>query len=145
MLYDRLLTRVEGFKDAIPYTRYIKNIYRDRNLDLLRCMDRMFIRDDRELFMSIEKSQEVVYHLLGEEGSKFLTPEMVNAASRLNDHASFSSLDNLTVLTFENMDRAEEILYLVEHRKLSDLATIESMLKDIDIASHPDALRSGMI
>lgn len=145
MLLDRLVTRVAGFKDGSAYERYFSNMCSERNLDLLRCMDRMFTRDDRELFFSIERSQEIAYHLLEQEGSAFLTPEMVEMESRIGDHAMLSRHTNLTVFVFENMDRAEEILHLIEHRDITDIDTIKSMLKDIDITAHPEPLRGGII
>lgn len=147
-LRNQLAERVYDSTYRYPFSRYLVRIRREDNLDLLRCLGQFFTSDDKNLFMGIEWAQDVIRKELKREAFGYLTLEMVAMENLISDCYGVDSMQEsyrASAYVFENMDRTEDILYLIKHRGLRNITDIDAMVKDMDISSHPNSLRSGLI
>ena len=142
-LHASLLERVEEYVDSIPFARYLTMMHKERKLDLLRCMDQFLTSGDRDLFFSIERSQEISSKYMNRAASGFLTSEMVAVESRINDHLVFGPVFKTAAFVFENMEHADMLLYLIEDRGVTDIDELSKAT--LRFKDHTKSLLGGVL
>jgi hypothetical protein len=149
---DELLkTLTHRVREIDALHRYIDNFHSYGNLDVLRCLDRLLPVADIDLFIDIDICSCIVVEYTDLKAADLLTTDMLKIYRRVKADfnmrpTSFNTdKDRFCAYVFQHMDQAEDIMFLLEHRDITDPNKIAVEVEGLGIERYAESLRDGVL
>lgn len=149
---DELLKNLtHRVRETDALTRYLDGFHHYGNIDVLRCFDRLLDVADIDLFIDIDVCSCIVVEYTDLKAADLLTADMLKIYRRVKADfnmrpASYSTdKDRFCAYVFQNMDQAEDIMFLLEHRDITDPNKIAVEVEGLGIERYAESLRDGVL
>lgn len=152
---EQLFARItKGVRFGSPVYGDARAALRGGNLDLLRCFDELMSGDDEKQCNAISRVQHIVQYEMDREASGFITQGMLDATERVFGSRVFSRNDEMhythtrhkfCAYVFANMDRIDEIMFLLEEREMTNVKLVEEALEEMHLNELSKPLLEGAL
>jgi hypothetical protein len=148
---DLLKELTHRVREVDALSRYIDNFHSYGNIDVLRCLDRLLTVVEIDLFIDIDICSCIVVEYTDLQAAELLTADMLTVYRRVR--TAFNMLptsfnadrDKFAAYVFQNMNQAEDIMFLLEHRGITDPNTIAAQVEGLGIERYAESLRDGVL
>jgi hypothetical protein len=124
------------------------------NIDLLRCLDEFLHGDNLKQYNLISRTQSIFQNEMSREASGLLTQAMLDITDRVYAARVYASPDDrhythtrhkFCAYAFDNMDKIDGIMFLLEERGMIDVNEVENALNEISFSNLAKPILEGVL